>query len=229
LVKAPTPTQARRLSTTQVAAALRQGGRKRNVEARAAEIRAALQRSQLQAAELVEDAYGATTIAQARLLTDLNEQIAALETKLEQRFSQHPDAELLLCLPGLSVILGARVLAEFGDAPNRYHDAKARRNYAGTAPITRASGTSEVVIARLVRNKRLFDACYQWAFCALNASPGARSYYDAHHPGPKTSKTARRKLANKLVGILHGTLTHRATYSEAIAWQHWQARRPNAA
>jgi transposase len=229
LAKAPTPTQARRLSTTQIKATLKQGGRKRNVEARAAEIRAALQRPQLRAAELVEDAYGATTTAQARLLADLNEQIAALEAKLEQRFSQHPDAELLLCLPGLSVILGARVLAEFGDAPNRYHDAKARRNYAGTAPITRASGTSEVVIARLVRNKRLFDACYQWAFCALNASSGARSYYDAHDPGPKTGKTARRKLANKLVGILHGTLAHRATYNEAIAWQHWQTRRPNAA
>ena len=58
------------------------------------------------------------------------------------------------------------MLAEFGDAPNRYADAKARRNYAGAAPITRASGTSEVVLARLVRNKRLFDACWQWAFAA---------------------------------------------------------------
>ena len=127
------------------------------------------------------------------------------------------------------MILAARVLAEFGDAPNRYLDAKARRNYAGTTPITRASGTSEVVIARLVRNKRLFDACYQSAFCSLNASPGARAYYDAHDPGPKTGKTARRKLANKLVGILHGTLAHQATYDEAIAWQHWLPAEPHAA
>ena len=95
---------------------------------------------------------------------------------------------------------------------------KARRNYAGTAPITRASGTSHVVVARLVRNRRLFDACYAWAFCALTASPGARAYYDAHDPGPRTSKVARRKLANKLVGILHGCLTHRTMYDESRAW-----------
>lgn len=110
------------------------------------------------------------------------------------------------------------MLAEFGDAPNRYADAKARRNYAGTAPITRASGTSRVVVARLARNRRLFDACYQWAFCALSASPGARAYYDAHDPGPRSGKTARRKLANKLVGVLHGCLTHATAYDEMLAW-----------
>lgn len=85
------------------------------------------------------------------------------------------------------------------------------------------------MIARLVRNKRLFDACYQWAFCALGASPGARAYYAAHDPGPKTGKTARRKLANKLVGILHGTLTHQTAYDETVAWQHWQKPESHAA
>src|SRR5256885_2099153 len=105
---------------------------------------------------------GTTVAAQARLIADLTSQIAAVEASLSERFNQHPDAELLLRLPGLGMVLAARVLAEFGDAPNRYADAKARRNYAGTAPITKASGTSEIVLARLVRNKRLFDACYQW-------------------------------------------------------------------
>jgi hypothetical protein len=95
---------------------------------------------------------------------------------------------------------------------------RARRNYAGTSPITRASGTSRVVVARFVRNKRLSDATYQWAFCALRASPGARAYYDDHDPGPHTAKTARRKLANKLVGILHGCLAHQALYDEEMAW-----------
>jgi len=229
LGKAPTPTQARRLTTAQIRAALKRGGRERNLDRRAAELHAVFAQPQLRASELVEDAFGVTTAAQTRIIGDLNEQIALLEAKLHERFDQHPDAELLLRLPGLGVILAARVLAEFGDAPNRYLDAKARRNYAGTAPITRASGTSDVVIARLVRNKRLFDACYQWAFCALSASPGARAYYDAHDPGPKTGKTARRKLANKLVGILHGNLTHHSAYDEAIAWQHWQVSQPGAA
>jgi hypothetical protein len=110
------------------------------------------------------------------------------------------------------------VLAEFGDAPNRYADAKARRNYAGTSPITRASGTSRVVMARVARNRRLFDACYRWSLSARTCSAGARAYFDAHDPGPRTSKAARRKLANKLVGILHGCLTHGTLYDEARAW-----------
>jgi len=46
------------------------------------------------------------------------------------------------------VILGARVLAEFGDDRTRFADAKARKNYAGTSPITRASGKKKVVLAR---------------------------------------------------------------------------------
>ncbi len=78
-----------------------------------------------------------------------------------------------------------------------------------------------MVLARLPRNKRLFDACWQWAFCALSASPDARASYDAHNPGPRTGKTARRKLANKLVGILHGCLAHRTAYDEQLAWSHW--------
>ncbi|MFO7533108.1 MAG: hypothetical protein R6W93_11655 [Candidatus Limnocylindrales bacterium] len=93
-----------------------------------------------------------------------------------------------------------------------------RRRVRGGHRRRRASGTSRVVIARLARNKRLFDATYQWALCALTASPGARAYYDDHDPGPRTGKTARRKLANRLVGILHGCLAHRTRYDEDVAW-----------
>ena len=91
--------------------------------------------------------------------------------------------------PGLGTILGARVLAEFGDDPDRYADAKARKNYAGTSPITRASGTKRVVLARHARNRRLADALYQQAFAALTGSPGARAYYDRHRAAaPPTTK-----------------------------------------
>ena len=63
-----------------------------------------------------------------------------------EHFGRHPDADIYASQPGLGVILGARVLAEFGDDPHRYADAKARKNYAGTSPITRASGTKNVVL-----------------------------------------------------------------------------------
>jgi Transposase IS116/IS110/IS902 family len=80
--------------------------------------------------------------------------------------------------PGLGDILGARVLAEFGDDPARYADAKARKNYSGMSPITKASGVKRVVLARFACNRRLGDALFLQAFAALNNSPGARAFYD---------------------------------------------------
>ena len=121
-------------------------------------------------------------------------------------------------LPGLGTILGARVLGEFGDEPNRYATAKCRKNYAGTSPITRASGTKKSVLARHVRNRRLADAIYLWAFASLSASPGARRFYDTRRPAGDTHHQALRALGNRLVGILHGCLEHHSAYDETIAW-----------
>ena len=110
------------------------------------------------------------------------------------------------------------MLAEFGDDPHRYTDAKARKNYAGTSPITRASGTRRVVLARYARNKHLADATHQWAFCPLTASPGARAYYDTIRGRGVSHHAALRQLGNRLVGILHGCLKARTLYDEDTAW-----------
>ena len=149
-----------------------------------------------------------------------NTQIEHLEALLTKDFEQHPDASIVLSLPGMGTILGARVLAEFGDDPNRYANAKSRRNYAGTSPITRASGKSHVVLARHKRNRRLADALDQWAFCSLTKSTGARAYYDELRNRDKTHRQAIRQLANRWVGILHACLDQRVDYDETIAWKH---------
>jgi hypothetical protein len=93
-----------------------------------------------------------------------------------------------------------------------------RKNYAGTSPVTKASGRSHVVLARVARNRRIGDACDQWAFCSLTSSPGARRYYDGLRSRGKTHRQALRQRANRLVGILHGCLEDGALYDEAIAW-----------
>ena len=147
-------------------------------------------------------------------------QSTALAEELSSDFEQHPDAEVVRSLPGLGTILGARVLGEFGDEPNRYATAKCRKNYAGTSPITRASGTKKAVLARHVRNRRLADAIYLWAFASLSASPGARAYYDARRAAGEGHHQALRALGNRLVGMLHGCLTHHVAYDEMIAWAH---------
>jgi hypothetical protein len=76
------------------------------------------------------------------------------------------------------------------------------------------------VLARHVRNRRLADAIYLWAFASLSASPGARAYYDTRRAAGEGHHQALRALGNRLVGILHGCLTHHAAYDEMIAWAH---------
>jgi hypothetical protein len=217
---APTPAAGAALSRTQIAAALRRGGRQRRIDERAAAIQAALRTPQLRGPAVIAAAMGASVSASAAVIAEMTAQVTALAAALEADFEQHPDAEVVRSLPGLGTILGARVLGEFGDEPDRYATAKSRKNYAGTSPITRASGTKRVVLARYARNQRLADAIYLWAFASLACSPGARACYDARRAAGDTHHAALRALGNRLVGILHGCLAHHTTYSAATAWGH---------
>src|SRR6266571_2973669 len=185
LGKAPDPARARKLTRAQVSAALKRA-RRRNITDKATAILAALRGEQLGQPPAVTAAYAATVRSLIAVITTLNEQVKALQGQVEEHFGQHPDAEIYRSQPGMGAILGARVLAEFGDEPHRYADGKARRNYAATSPITRASGTKKVVAARFIHNDAL------------------------------------RRLANRLVGILHGCLKTRTLYDEATAWSHRQ-------
>jgi hypothetical protein len=218
LAIAPTPAIARTLSRSKIESALRRGGRKRNIESRAAAIQDALREEQLSQPPILENAYGITTKATVAVIVSMNAVIAELESALSEHFDQHPDAKIIHSLPGMGMKLGARVLGEFGDDPNRYRDAKSRKNYAGTSPVTKTSGRSRVVHARHSRNKRLADALDQWAFCSTNWSPGANAYCDELKSRGKHHRKATRQLANKWVGILHACLENGTLYDEEIAW-----------
>ena len=222
LTKAPTPALGTKLTTGQIQAALRRGGRQRNIERRTIEIQSALRTSHLAAPSPVADAFGATTTATVAIITELNRQIRQLETTLAVSFKQHPDSDIYHSLPGFGVVLGARALGEFGDDPTRYANTKSRRNYAGTSPLTIASGKKKAVVARHVRNRRLYDALDQAAFCSLTQSPGCRAFYDQHRKAGDLHHQALRALANRLVSILHGCLQHRTLYNEHTAWAHRQ-------
>lgn len=215
---APGPNAGARLTPARVQALLRHAGRQRYVAARSGEIVEALHSPQLPARPGIEAAYTATTAALVAVIRELNTQIGVLQGQVEESFGRHPDAEVYLSQPGMGPVLGARVLGEFGDAADRYADARSRRNYAGTSPVTRASGTKRSVLARHARNRRLADALDLQAFTALSTSPGARAYYDARRSRGATHHQALRALANRLVGILHGCLRHHTTYNEDIAW-----------
>jgi hypothetical protein len=166
----------------------------------------------------VVPAYAASASALVAVLTVMVAQTEVLAGQVEQGFGRHPDVEIYLSQPGLGMILGARVLAEFGDDPDRYADARGRKNYSGMSPITKASGARRVVLARYARNRRLGDALLLQAYAALRVSPGARAYYDQRRAAGATHYQALRAVANRLVGILHGCLRSRTHYDEQLAW-----------
>ncbi len=226
LARAPDPAAAARLTIGQITAALKRA-RRHDTAGKAAQIQAALRAPALGQPEIVTEAYAASVQAAAAVITVLNEQIKKMEATVESLFRRHPDAGAYLSQPGIGVITGARILGEFGDAPGRYADAKARRNYAGTSPLTIASGKTKTVHARYIHNDHLVSALHDQAFAAISASPGARAFYDELKARDIDHTDALRRVANRMAGILHGCLKTGTSYDEDTAWGH--RRQPAAA
>jgi transposase len=220
LAAAPDPDRAARLSKAKIAAALRRAHR-RKVAERTEIIYSTLREAALRQPDAIQSAFAVITASEVRVISALSGEIDSLGEVVADHFGRHRDADIYASQPGLGVTLGARILGEFGDAPGRYVDARARRNYAGTSPITKASGTKRVVLARYARNRRLSDAVRQWALGSLRGSPGARTYYDAMRERKIGHEAALRQLGNRLVGILHGCLKTHTPYDETTAWAHW--------
>ena len=220
LSRAPNPAKAAKLTRKQIVNVLCKAGRQRNLETRAEQIQMGLRSDQLAAPVAIAEAFASSTMANVAVITEMNRQIAQLEVSLAKHFEQHPDTEIYRSLPGLGEILGPRILGEFGDDPDQYASAKCRKNYAGTSPLTIASGKKRAVISRYVRNRRVYDAIDRWAFCSLTGSPGCRAFYDERRHTGDSHHQALRALGNRLVGILHGCLRHHTAYSETTAWAH---------
>ena len=216
LGKAPDPAR--------VAAALKRA-RRRDIAGKTDAILAALRGEHLGQPAALTAAYAATTRSLIAVITTLNAQVKILEAQVRDHFRRHPDAEIYQSQPGLAGALSAA-----GSCPQRRRRVRrrpppvrhreGRKNYGGTSPITRASGKKKVVAARFIHNDRLADALMSWAFSSLTASPGARAFYDEQRAKGLQHSDALRRLANRLVGILHGCLKTRTRYDEATAWGH---------
>jgi hypothetical protein len=222
LGRAPSPARVAKLTRSQVVSALR-SSRRHHIEAKTDALLAVLRTPGLRQPVTTEAAYAAVVVGQVGIITALNLQIDQLGEVVDEHFGRHPAADIYLSQPGLGVVLAARVLGEFGDDKKRFQDVRARKNYSGQSPITRASGKRTIVMARYATNRRLGDALHRQAFCALRSSPGARAYYDAMRARKIGHNAALRQLANRLVGILHGCLKTGTKYDEDTAWRHHQA------
>ncbi|WP_431904901.1 IS110 family transposase [Nonomuraea sp. bgisy101] len=215
---APTPTLAAALPRAQIATALRQSGRRRRVEDLADEIHHALHQPQLRQPHLVEQAMGEQALALLAVLDAECTNVERLGETVTQAFHQHPDHAVILSFPGLGDMLGARLLAEIGDDRDRFADARAIKAYAGSAPITRASGKSILITHRKVKNNRLAATGFSWAFMALTNHPPARGHYQQRRGTGDGHPAALRHLFNRMLGQLYHCLQTSQKYDPGKAF-----------
>lgn len=167
---------------------------------------------------LVETAFGQQLLALLKQLDAACQAADDLAEATEAAFPQHADREILLGFPGLGPLPGARVLAETGDDRTRFADARALKSYAGCAPLTRASGKKRFAGRRFVKNNRLKNAGFLWAFSALQASPGANAHYRRRRELGDWHNAAQRHLLNNFLGQLHHCLQARQPFDEQRAF-----------
>lgn len=218
LAAAPTPAKAARLSLAQLRSALKRAGRQRGIDAEAERLREVFHGDYARQPAAIEDAMGYQLAA---LIGQLDAACVAaneLAEAVETHFRQHPDAEIILSFPGLGVQLGARVLAEIGDDRTRFTDARGLKAYAGSAPITRASGKKRYVGRRFIKNNRLITAGFLWAFAALTASPGANAHYRRRRDQGDWHAQAQRHLFNRMIGQLYHCLQTGQLFDEQHAF-----------
>ena len=218
LAAAPTPNKAARLTHTQLVAILRRAGRTRLLPAEATRLQQVLRADYLHQPATVEDAMGVHALALLALLNAACSNADRLAEAASTAFRAHPDAAIIASFPGQGELTGARILGELGDDRTRFTDARGLKAYAGSAPITRASGRVRSVTTRRIKNQRLAAAGYVWAFSALTASPGARAHYDRRRRHGDSHVAAQRNLFNRLLGCLHHCLATGTHYDEAIAF-----------
>jgi transposase len=219
LAIASTPTAAAKLSVTRIAAALRRAGRSRGIDETAADIREALRQPQLHQPAQVETAMGKHTLALLAVLNTACASVEELGQAAAELFQTHPDYAIITSFPGLADSTGSRVLAEIGDDRTRFADARALKAYAGSAPITRASGRSLTITHRRIKNDRLAAAGWMWAFSAASNCESARKHYRARRDHGDRHAAASRHLFNKLIGQLHHCLQNRQLFDETKAFQ----------
>lgn len=218
LAIAPTPAQGARLTKTRIVSALRRAGRQRRLEDTATRILEALRRPQLRQPLLVEKSFGRQTIALLGTLNVECENADELNEAATEAFRRHPDFEVITSFPGLGESTGARVLAEIGDDRGRFADARGLKAFAGSAPVTRASGRSTCVTHRHVKNNRLAAVGFVWAFAAIPRPGPVKDQYDRRRTHGDRHAAALRNVFNRLLGQLYHCLQTGQTYDASKAF-----------
>jgi len=209
-----TPEAIRRVGATRLAAWLK----KRGCRGSANVARKAVDAANSQRSVLRSEAVAAHLVAQlAEQIATIDTEIARLDEQISERFDQHPDAPILLSMPGFGPILAATFLANTGGDLRAFETTDRLASVAGLAPVPRDSGRVSGNHHRPRRfNRRLMRTCYLAALSSLKNSPASRSFYERKRAEGKSHKQALIALARRRINVLWAMLTDRTTYQEPL-------------
>jgi transposase len=207
-----TPDAIRRIGASRLAGWLKKRGA-RGADAVAAK---AVEAARAQHTVLATQTMAARLVARlAEQIMAIDADIAQLDEEIEERFEQHPDAPILLSMPGFGVVLAATFLANTGGDLTAFENVDRLASVAGLAPAPRDSGRISGNHHRPRRyNRRLMRTCYLAALSSLKSSPASRAFYERKRTEGKSHKQALIALARRRINTLWAMLRDRTTYHE---------------
>lgn len=180
------------------------------------EIEARLVEPVLPVAEHLQKAKAALVEYLATSLLALKAEITKREQQITDQFDGLPEANWARSLPGAGPTLAPALLACVGRDPNRFADVAEARALMGTAPVTKASGRSRVVIFRrgcwkFARRTLQLFADQSRRYCLW-----AQKFYDQQRASGHSHHEALRALAHKWLKIILALRRTGTPYNEAV-------------
>ena len=151
----------------------------------------------------------------ARLILQLNQNIAEYDTELAAELARHPEAELFQSFPGAGPSLAPRLVAAFGIDRQRYSSAEDLQQLSGIAPVLIRSGKSCTVRRRRACPKFLRQTFHEYADHSRKKSAWAGAYYRMLRSHGMRHHAALRSLAFKWERILFRCWQSHTPYDEA--------------
>lgn len=148
-------------------------------------------------------------------LEPLLEQIDDYDKEIEKLFNKHSDSKIFASLPGAGERLAPRLLAEWGDDRQRYHNAAVVQALSGTSPVLYQSGKYRFTRQRKSCVKPFRRALHLFAFQTIRKTPWAREYYYQKRKQGKKHNETLRALANIWVRIIFTMWQNHTPYDES--------------
>lgn len=142
----------------------------------------------------------------AKMLRILQTQLDEYRTRIVELFENHPDHDVFGSLPGAGGKIGPRLLGEIGTDRDRFENPQALQCYAGTAPVTEATGKRSKknawVHIRRACNLRLRQAVHFLSDLSRKRCTWAQVYYAKKREEGHHHASALRSLGQRWVKIL---------------------------